>query len=96
MVAPWLRLLGCVAAARTRRRAVRAGIAAGERESHVESASFTGHVVSDDGSTATVDVDSLVTHQAGGCTMWSGSYEFSMQQGQWLIAKAAISPGSCS
>jgi hypothetical protein len=69
---------------------------AGERKSHVESASFTGHVASDDGSTATVDVDSLVTHQAGGCTMWSGSYAFSMLQGQWLIAKAAITPGSCS
>jgi hypothetical protein len=69
---------------------------AGERHSQVESASFTGHAIADDGSTATVDVDSLVTHQAGGCTRWSGSYALSMQQGQWLIAKAAITPGSCS
>jgi hypothetical protein len=68
---------------------------AGERNSHVESASFTGHVSSDDGSAATVDVDSLVTHQAGGCTSWSGSYALSMQQGQWLIARAAITPVSC-
>lgn len=70
---------------------------AGERSSHVKSASFSGHVVSDDGSSATVDVDSLVTHEhADECTRWSGSYELSLDAGRWLIAKAAITPSSCS
>jgi hypothetical protein len=69
---------------------------AGEQSSHVRSASFSGHVVSDSGSRATVDVDSLVTHEhADGCTNWSGSYELSLEGGRWLIAKAAITPSSC-
>jgi hypothetical protein len=69
---------------------------AGERSSQVNSASFSGHVVSDDGSSATIDVDSLVTHEhADECTSWRGSYDLSEQGGGWLIAKAAIVPSSC-
>jgi len=68
----------------------------GERQSGVQSASFSGHVSHNDSSVATVDVDSLTTHDTQfGCRSWAGSYQLSHRSGRWLIARASISPSSC-
>lgn len=68
----------------------------GEQQSGVQSASFSGHVSSNRGSVATVDVDSLITHDRQfGCRTWAGSYQLSHRSGRWLIARASISPSSC-
>lgn len=68
----------------------------GEQQSGVQSASFSGHVSHNDGSVATVDVDSLTTHDRQfGCRSWAGSYQLSHRSGRWLIARASISPSSC-
>jgi hypothetical protein len=68
-----------------------------EQESHIESAQFHGHVASSSGSSATVDVVSLITHDAQyGCRTWSGSYEMTDEGGGWLIARANLSPQPCS
>lgn len=68
----------------------------GEQQAGITSAEFRGTVASDSGSSATVGVDSLVTHDSQfGCRSWSGSYELVNQAGSWLIQKATITPGSC-
>lgn len=68
----------------------------GEQQSGIQSISFTGRVASDDGSIATVNVDSLTTRDRQfGCRAWSGSYQLSNSGGQWLIEKASITPGPC-
>ncbi len=67
-----------------------------ERQAGIQSATFSGHVASNDGSAATVDVDSLVTRDSQfGCRAWSGAYQLSNGSGQWLIDKASITPGPC-
>jgi hypothetical protein len=67
-----------------------------ERQAGIQSATFSGHVASNDGSAATVDVDSLITRDRQfGCRAWSGSYQLANESGQWLIEKASISPGPC-
>jgi hypothetical protein len=69
---------------------------AGEQSSRVEGASFTGHVVADDGSSAAVEVDALVTHDGTyGCRDWTGSYAMTNQEGRWVIQRANISPHAC-
>jgi hypothetical protein len=71
--------------------------AAQERQAGINSASFTGSVSSNSGSSATVDVTSLITRDAQfGCRSWSGSYDLIDQSGQWLIQRASISPSACS
>lgn len=68
-----------------------------EQESHIESAQFHGHVASSSGSSATVDVVSLITHDKQyGCRTWSGSYEMTDEGGGWLIARANLNPQPCS
>jgi hypothetical protein len=67
-----------------------------ERQAGIEGATFQGHVASSDGSTATVEVDSLITRDSQfGCRAWSGSYEMTDGSGQWLIEKASITAGPC-
>lgn len=68
----------------------------GEQQAGIQSVSFNGHVVSNDGSTATATVDSLTTHDRQfGCRAWSDSYQLSNSGGQWLIEKASITPSPC-
>jgi hypothetical protein len=68
----------------------------GEQQAGIKSVKFAGHVSSDDGSVATVQVDSLTTRDTQfGCRAWSGSYQMTNSGGQWLIEKASISPGPC-
>ncbi|HEY3959291.1 MAG TPA: DUF4352 domain-containing protein [Solirubrobacteraceae bacterium] len=70
---------------------------ASEQESHIESAQFRGHVESSSGSSATVEVVSLITRDKQyGCRKWSGSYEMSDEGGGWLIERANLSPQPCS
>jgi Domain of unknown function (DUF4352) len=67
-----------------------------EQQAGIQSATFSGHVASNDGSAATVDVDSLITRDRQfGCRAWSGSYQLGNGTGQWLIEKAGITPGPC-
>lgn len=69
---------------------------AGEQQSGIQSVKFNGHVASNDGSAATVDVDFLIIRDKQfGCRTWSGSYRLTSQGGQWLIAQASITPRSC-
>jgi hypothetical protein len=63
----------------------------------IQSATFSGTATYVGSATATVHVDSLQTQdQASGCRTWSGDYQMVEQGGAWLIAKAEISPSSCS
>ena len=51
------------------------------------------------GSSATIEIVSLVTHDARfGCRNWTGSYEMAITGGggAWRIARANLSPESCS
>jgi hypothetical protein len=69
----------------------------GERQAGITGASFTGQVSAIDGSTATVQVDSLITHDRQfGCRSWSGTYELVRQDSRWLIERASITPAACS
>lgn len=68
-----------------------------EGQSHIESAQFRGHVASNSGSSATVDVVSLITHdEQYGCRTWSGSYEMTDEGGGWRIERANLNPQPCS
>jgi hypothetical protein len=70
---------------------------ASERKSGIEDAQFDGSVTSSEGDTAYVAVVSLVTHDAEfGCRSWGGSYTMVEEDGNWRIARASISPRSCS
>jgi hypothetical protein len=70
---------------------------ANEQKTHIENAKFHGEIASRSGSSATVTVLSLVTHdQEFGCRTWSGSYTMSNEGGSWRIEHAALSPQSCS
>ena len=69
---------------------------AGEQQSGIQSVQFNGHTASNDGSTAAVNVDSLIIRDSQfGCRTWSGSYRLTSQGGQWLIGQASITPRSC-
>lgn len=68
----------------------------GEQQAGIGSAKFSGTVASNSGSTGTVQVKSLITHDAQyGCRSWTGSYEMTDQGGSWQIEKASITPSSC-
>jgi hypothetical protein len=70
---------------------------AGEREAKIESVQFNGSTTSDSGSSATVAVASLVTHDAKyGCRRWSGSYTMTEGGEGWRIERAALTPRACS
>jgi hypothetical protein len=63
----------------------------------IQSATFSGTATSVGSDTATVHVDFLETQdQTSGCRDWSGDYQMVEQGGSWLIAKAQITPSSCS
>jgi hypothetical protein len=67
-----------------------------EQQAGIQSVSFKGHVSSQNGSTATVSVDSLTTKDTQfGCRTWSGSYQLVQQGGRWLIEQASITPTPC-
>jgi hypothetical protein len=67
-----------------------------ERQAGISSVSFHGHATSNDGSTATVAVDSLTTHDRQyGCRHWTGSYQMINDGSQWLIQRANLSPQPC-
>ena len=67
-----------------------------EQQAGIQSVSFNGHVTGQNGETATVAVDSLMTKdEQFGCRTWSGSYDLVEQSGQWLIARASIAPRAC-
>lgn len=69
---------------------------AGERQAGVLSAAFNGRVESETRANATVDVQSLITHDREfGCRSWTGSYQMIETSGQWQIEKAVISPTAC-
>ena len=69
---------------------------ASEQQANIRSVQFSGVLASSSGSSAAVDVTSLVTVDGQyGCRTWSGSYQMTYQ-GQWLIARSNISPQSCS
>lgn len=67
-----------------------------EDKAGITNAAFSGHVSAHTGSAATVAVDSLTTtdHQFG-CRVWSGSYQLTNESGQWMIARANITPSPC-
>jgi hypothetical protein len=70
---------------------------ASEREARVESVRFSGEVESNSGASVTVEVTSLVTHDAQfGCRTWTGSYTMEEVGGGWRIARAELSPQPCS
>lgn len=70
---------------------------ASEREARIKSAQFHGEVTSSSESTATVDIVSLITHDAQfGCRTWTGSYEMTNGGSGWQIARANLSPQPCS
>jgi hypothetical protein len=70
---------------------------ASERGAHISRVKFDGRVSSSSVSSATVDVVSLVTHDAQfGCRAWSGSYEMTYDERGWQIAHANLSPHPCS
>ncbi len=69
----------------------------GEREAKIKSVRFDGEMTSDSGSSATVAVVSLVTHDAKyGCRTWSGSYTMTEAGEGWRIEHAALTPRACS
>jgi hypothetical protein len=73
-----------------------AGFVSSERREHVESAQFQGRVTSQSGSSATIGVVSLVTHDRQfGCLTWSGRYRMTHRADGWKIAKANIHPRAC-
>ncbi len=68
-----------------------------EQQAGIQTATFRGRIASLAGSTATVDVTSLVTDDAQfGCRSWTGSYQLSHQTNRWLISRASITPGPCA
>jgi hypothetical protein len=70
---------------------------ASEREARIESVRFSGEVTSNSGTSATVQVTSMVTHDAQfGCRTWTGSYTMEEPGGGWHIAHADLSPQPCS
>jgi hypothetical protein len=70
---------------------------ASEREAKIQSVQFNGEMTSDTGSSATVAVVSLVTHDAKyGCRTWSGSYTMTEAGEGWRIERAALTPRACS
>jgi hypothetical protein len=70
---------------------------AGEHQAGILSAAFSGRVESQAGAQATVDVQSLITHDREfGCRSWTGLYQLAKSDGQWQIEKAVITPTSCS
>jgi hypothetical protein len=67
-----------------------------ERQSDIQSATFSGDVTATSKTTATVAVDSLTTTDASyGCRIWSGSYQMTRLSGRWRIAQASITPSPC-
>ena len=70
---------------------------AGEQQSKIISVSFSGQVTSESAADATVEVNSLITHDHQfGCRSWSGVYQMVSNEGQWQIQKASITPTSCN
>jgi hypothetical protein len=71
--------------------------ASSEEQANIENVQFHGRVASSSGSTATIEVASLVTHdQQYGCRTWTGSYDMTDQGSGWLIERANLSPRSCA
>jgi hypothetical protein len=69
---------------------------ASERDERVRSASFDGRLLGVHGSSATVGVVSLVTHdEQFSCRTWSGRYTMRRRASRWLIARAALTVKSC-
>jgi hypothetical protein len=69
---------------------------AGEKQAGIQAVAFTGRIASENAADATVDVDSLITHDHQfGCRSWSGSYDLVSNEGQWQIQKARITPSPC-
>jgi len=67
-----------------------------EERAHIQHVEFHGHLGESSAGRATVEVDSLVTHdEQFGCRVWSGSYEMIEESGAWRIEKAALTPRSC-
>ncbi len=74
-----------------------AGFVSSERRERVQSAQFQGHVSSNSGSSATVRVVSLITHDRQfGCRVWSGSYSMTHRGSRWLIARRNIHDRPCN
>ena len=70
---------------------------ASEEQANIADAQFHGGVTASSGSSATIQVVSLVTHDGQfGCRAWSGSYQMTHEGGHWRIAHAALTPSSCS
>ena len=74
-----------------------AAFVANEQHEHVQSAQFQGSVISSSGSSATVRVVSLITHDRQfGCRTWSGTYAMTNRAGGWLIARANLQHRPCT
>jgi hypothetical protein len=70
---------------------------ASEQQADIQSVEFTGSLGASSGSSATVDVASLVTIDGQyGCRTWTGSYQMTLQGDQWLIERSNITPQACS
>jgi hypothetical protein len=70
---------------------------ANERRARITSVQFNGEVTSSSEATATVGIVSLITRDAQyGCRSWTGSYEMTNGGSGWQIARANLSPKSCS
>ncbi len=75
-----------------------AGFVSSERAEGVHSAQFEGQLLSETGSRARVRIVNLVTHDRQfGCRTWQGTYTLARSPlGRWQIARAAITPRSCT
>jgi hypothetical protein len=74
-----------------------AGFISSEQHEHVQSAQFQGRVTSQSGTSATIQIVSLITHdEQYGCRTWSGSYRMTHRARGWLIAGADIQPRPCA
>jgi hypothetical protein len=70
---------------------------ASEQRAQIGSVRFHGRATSGSETTATVEVVSLTTRDSQyGCRRWTGSYEMINSASGWQIARANLSPHSCS
>ncbi|MGA2926946.1 MAG: hypothetical protein ABSG43_13295, partial [Solirubrobacteraceae bacterium] len=75
----------------------KASFVAKEKSYGIKSVSFRGRVTTQNPTSATILVISLITRDhVFGCRTWSGSYTMSHPVRGWLIAVAGIHPRPCS
>jgi len=70
---------------------------ASEQQAGIQSVQFDGQVGYASGSSATVDVSSLVTKsRQNGCQAWTGSYQMTYENSAWMIQRANLVSRLCA